>query len=48
MTKLYVFPEVQAQEELVYNGDTWFSYEVADLPKGKIHYYGTNSEVCNR
>ena len=28
--------------------DDWLSEEEVEFPKGRIHYYSKNTEVCNR
>ena len=35
-------------EDLVYNGETFVSTETQEFPRGRIVYFSSNTEVCNR
>jgi len=48
LAKPFLMPDVQAQEDLMYNEETYTATETAELTHGTITYFSTNVVVCNR
>ena len=44
----YFIGEVNSNEELKWNGDTFKSVSQENFDRGRIVYYSKNIEVCNR
>jgi hypothetical protein len=39
---------VDAAETINWDGQEWYSQEETAFERGRIHYFSSNTEVCNR